>query len=54
MKIVLLILAIIIGMGFTIKQSAKEVEQITARQELSKFKGQPNLLPMVEIVAPRV
>ncbi|GHA65698.1 hypothetical protein [Pontibacter akesuensis] len=54
MKIVLLILAIILGMGLTIKQSAKEVQEIAARQELSKYKGQPNLLPMVEVVAPRI
>ncbi|GAB3824350.1 hypothetical protein [Pontibacter rugosus] len=53
MKIIILILAFIAGVGFTIKQSANEMKEIAARQELSKYKGQPNLLPEVKIVAPR-
>ncbi|WP_299760155.1 hypothetical protein [uncultured Pontibacter sp.] len=54
MKIVILILAMMTGMGASIKQSAKEMEQVKKRLELNEYKSYPNLLPEVEIVAPAV
>ncbi|WP_276498562.1 hypothetical protein [Pontibacter litorisediminis] len=52
MKIVIVILALMTGMGATIKQSAKEMEQVKNRLELNEYRNYPNLLPVVEITAP--
>ena len=54
MKIVILIFAFIIGIALFIKKSATDMQEISVRQELNEYKYQPNLLPVVEIVAPRV
>ncbi|WP_181163646.1 hypothetical protein [Pontibacter mangrovi] len=53
MKIVLLIFVILLALGATIKKSAADMEQVSARLELNQYKNQPNLLPVVEVVAPR-
>ncbi|WP_266203479.1 hypothetical protein [Pontibacter kalidii] len=52
MKIVIVILALMTGMGASIKKSADEMEQVKKRIELNEYKRYPNLLPEVEIVAP--
>ena len=52
MKIVIVIFAMLSGMGASIKQSAKEMEKVQRRLELSEYQSYPNLLPEVEIVAP--
>ncbi len=54
MKIVILIFVFLLGVGASIKKSAKDMKQLSARQELSMYKHQPNLLPEVEITAPSV
>ncbi|MCX2740700.1 hypothetical protein [Pontibacter anaerobius] len=53
MKIVILIFVILLAVGATIKNSANETKKISERLELNKYKSQPNLLPVVEIVATR-
>ncbi|WP_157593720.1 hypothetical protein [Pontibacter actiniarum] len=52
MKIVILILAMMSGMGASIKKSADDMKKIKAHHELNEYKSYPNLLPEVEIVAP--
>jgi hypothetical protein len=52
MKIVIVILALMTGMGASIKKSAEEMEQAQKRLELNEYRHYPNLLPEVEIVAP--
>ncbi|GAB3824346.1 hypothetical protein [Pontibacter rugosus] len=54
LKIVILIFACMAGMGATIQKSAKDVQQINARQELKEYKAYPNLLPEVVITAPEL
>ena len=54
MKIVIVILAMLTGMGASVKESAKEIERVQKRLELNEYKNYPNLLPEVEIVAPAV
>lgn len=51
MKIVIVILAMMTGMGASIKKSASDMKQIQARHELRSYETYPNLLPEVEIVA---
>jgi len=53
MKIIVLLLALLIGFGATVKRSAKEMKEMSHRMELNQFKNQPNLLPQVEITAQR-
>ncbi|WP_266203480.1 hypothetical protein [Pontibacter kalidii] len=53
MKIVILIFVILLAVGATIKKSASETKEISERLELNKYKSQPNLLPVVEVVANR-
>lgn len=53
MKIVLLLVAFLFSVGFSIKQVASDKKQLSARQELNAYKSQPNLLPVVEVVANR-
>ncbi|CAM3382502.1 hypothetical protein POKO110462_00135 [Pontibacter korlensis] len=52
MKIVILIFAIMTGMGASIKKSATDLSEVKKRHELNEYRGYPNLLPEVEIVAP--
>ncbi|WP_158607172.1 hypothetical protein [Pontibacter oryzae] len=52
MKIVILILAFMSGVGASIKKSASDIEKIKAHHELNEYQKYPNLLPEVEIVAP--
>ncbi|CAM3382884.1 hypothetical protein POKO110462_00140 [Pontibacter korlensis] len=53
MKIVILILAIFLAVGATIKKSASDIKEVSARLELNEYKSHPNLLPVVEVVAPK-
>ncbi|WP_158607173.1 hypothetical protein [Pontibacter oryzae] len=54
MKIVILIFLFAIGVGASVKKSAEDIKEISVRQELNQLKSLPNLLPEVEIVAPRI
>lgn len=51
MKIIILLFAIMLGFGATVKKSVDELNEISARQELSQYKHHPNMLPEVEVVA---
>lgn len=53
MKIVILLFAIVIGFGATVKKSASDMKEISTRQVLSEYKHQGSMLPVVEVVAPR-
>ncbi len=53
MKIIVLLLALILCIGVASKNTADSVKQISERSELSTYKNHPNLLPVVEVSAPR-
>lgn len=52
MKIVILLLAMLLGFGATVRKSVDDAKEISIKHELSKYKHLPNMLPEVEIVAP--
>jgi len=51
MKIIALLLALLLGVGYSMKQTANEHKEISFQSELNQYKSQPNLLPVVTIVA---
>jgi len=53
MKLIILLLAIVLAFGATVKKSATDMKAINFKKELSEFKYYPNLLPEVRIIAPR-
>ncbi|MBF9252961.1 hypothetical protein I2I11_06635 [Pontibacter sp. 172403-2] len=53
MKLIILLFAIVLGFGATVKKSASDLKAINLKKELSEFKYYPNLLPEVSIIAPR-
>lgn len=53
MKLIILLLAIVIGFGAIVKKSADDVKAISIQNEIQKFKNYPNLLPEVKIITPR-
>jgi hypothetical protein len=53
MKIIVLLLALVLAFGLIVKQSAAEVKELTIRHEIEQLEIYPNLLPVVEVVAPR-
>ena len=53
MKIIVLLFAIALALGATIKKSAADLQEISTRQELNLYRHQGNMLPVVEVVAPR-
>ena len=53
MKIIVLLFAIALGLGATFKKSVADLQEISIRQELNQYKHQGNMLPVVEVVAPR-
>lgn len=54
MKIIILLFAFVFGFGATVKKSADDLKEMKARTELSEYKNYPNMLPEVEIVAPKI
>ncbi|MFD2246875.1 hypothetical protein [Pontibacter ruber] len=55
MKIVILLLAFTMGMGATIKKTSKDIQEAAARaQETYELREYPNVLPVVEVVAPQI
>lgn len=55
MKIVILILALIIGFGATCKKTAKDLKEISIQHELNAaYREHPNMLPVVVVTAPRM
>ncbi|WP_242926146.1 hypothetical protein [Pontibacter vulgaris] len=54
MKLIILLFALVLGFGATIKRSASDLKEISQRTEINAYKNYPNLLPEVEIVAHRM
>ena len=52
MKLIILLIAIVLGFGATVKKSVDDVKAISFKYELNKYRTYPNLLPEVKIVAP--
>lgn len=50
MKLVILLFAVFLGFGATLKQSTADVEALKVQKELEAYKAYPNMLPTVEIV----
>lgn len=53
MKIIVLLLALFFAFGLVVKESADEIKQVSIQQEIEQLESYPNLLPLVEVVAPR-
>ena len=55
MKIIVLLLAITMGAGATIKKTSQDMQKAAARaQEAYELREYPNVLPVVEVVAPQI
>ncbi|WP_347157514.1 hypothetical protein [Pontibacter chitinilyticus] len=54
MKLIILLFAIVLGFGATVKRSADDMKVISFKHELNVYKNYPNLLPEVNIVAPHL
>jgi hypothetical protein len=53
MKLLILLLALVLGFGIISKKAIDERKQIMLRNEIKELQTLPNLLPTVEIVASR-
>lgn len=53
MKIIILLIAFVLGFGVSVQKQADDIKQIKTRSEINEYKTLPNLLPLVEIVAER-
>jgi len=54
MKIVILIIALVIGFGATCKKTAKDLKEISIQHELNAaYREYPNMLPVVVITPPK-
>ncbi len=54
MKIVILILALVLGFGATCKKTANDLKKISIQHELNNiYREHPNVLPVVVIIAPK-
>ncbi|PRY14866.1 hypothetical protein CLV24_103103 [Pontibacter ummariensis] len=51
MKIIVLLFAMLFGLGANVKKSADDLKEISKRNEMKAYQNLPNLLPEVEIVA---
>jgi hypothetical protein len=55
MKLIILLLAFSMSVGVTIKKTAHDVQEAAARaKEARELREYPNVLPTVEVVAPRI
>jgi hypothetical protein len=54
MKLIILLFALVLGFGATCKKTVDDVKDIAALNELNAYKNYPNLLPVVEVVAPKI
>lgn len=52
MKMIILLFVFILSVGATCKRGGDEIKEIQLRQELNELKAYPNVLPVVEVVAP--
>lgn len=53
MKIIILLLAFVFGLGANLKKQANDIKELKTRAEINDYRTYPNLLPEVEIVAER-
>ena len=53
MKIIALLIFMLLGFGAVCKKTLTENKEIAFQHELSQYKSYPNLLPVVEVVAPK-
>ena len=53
MKIIVLLFAIVLAFGATLVKSASDKEGISTRKVLNEYKHNGNMLPIVEVTAPR-
>jgi hypothetical protein len=54
MKIIILLFAILLTVGLVFKKATDDQKELTIKHEIEQLKGQyPNVLPVVEVVAPR-
>ncbi|WP_439880663.1 hypothetical protein ACSX1A_16090 [Pontibacter sp. MBLB2868] len=53
MKLIILLIAILIGFGATVKKSADDQKKISSKIETQAYESYPNLLPEVEITTTR-
>ena len=51
MKIIVLLLALFIAIGFAGKQAAENAKEMAIQQEIKQLESYPNLLPIAEVVA---
>jgi hypothetical protein len=55
MKIIILLFALIFGFGATCKKTANDLKEISVQHELNAaYKQYPNMLPVVNVIAPRI
>ncbi|RAU84370.1 hypothetical protein [Pontibacter arcticus] len=54
MKLIILLLSLVTGFGATVKKSSDDMKALKAKIELNQYSQYPNLLPVVEVVAPRI
>lgn len=55
MKIVILLFALLFGFGATCKKTASDLKEISIQHELNAaYQQYPNMLPVVEVVAPQL
>ena len=53
MKIIILLFAIALGFGATVKKSASDMKEISTRQVLKEYKHNGVMLLVVEVIAER-
>lgn len=53
MKLIILLFAIVLAFGATVKKSASDMKEISTRKVLNEYKNHGNMLPVVEITAVR-
>lgn len=53
MKIIILLFVIVLAFGATVKKSASDMKDISTRKVLNEYKHNGNMLPVVEVTAPR-
>jgi len=53
MKLIILLFAMLLGFGASMKKTTDDIKAISATHELNQYRTYPNLLPEVEIVATR-
>ena len=53
MKMILLLLAMVVAFAFAFIKATDDVKNAVVQQELEQYAAYPNMLNVVEVVAPR-